>query len=110
MTPQASPRRPENLAFVFQELLTVGEMRKSSERLADVGLDLLTDHYAKIAGSFDIAPVIIGHSVGGLIACANTPRSSASSQARTVTSGSPSTSGMIWVRAPATSKPSAARP
>ena len=50
------------------EPLTVGEMRKSSDRLSDVGLDLLTDHYAKIVGSFDIAPVIIGHSVGGLIA------------------------------------------
>jgi hypothetical protein len=31
-------------------------------------LDLLTDHYAKIVDSFDIAPVIIGQSVGGLIA------------------------------------------
>ncbi|MER6066790.1 alpha/beta fold hydrolase [Streptomyces sp. NPDC001792] len=50
------------------ESLTVGEMRTSSEGLADVGLDLLTDHYAKIVDSFDIAPVIIGHSVGGLIA------------------------------------------
>ncbi|MFF5499816.1 alpha/beta hydrolase [Streptomyces aquilus] len=50
------------------EPLTVGEMRKSAERLADVGLDLLTDHYAKIVDSFDVAPVIIGHSVGGLIA------------------------------------------
>jgi pimeloyl-ACP methyl ester carboxylesterase len=43
-------------------------MRKSSDRITDVGLDLLTDHYAKIVDSFDIAPVIIGHSVGGLIA------------------------------------------
>ncbi|MFF4354763.1 alpha/beta hydrolase [Streptomyces sp. NPDC001530] len=50
------------------ELLTVGEMRKSSDKLTDVGLDLLTDHYAKIVESFDIAPVVIGHSVGGLIA------------------------------------------
>lgn len=50
------------------EPLTVAETRKSAERLADVGLDLLTDHYAKIVDSFDIAPVIIGHSVGGLIA------------------------------------------
>ena len=50
------------------EPFTVGEMRKSSASLADVGLDLLTDHYAKIVDSFDTAPVIIGHSVGGLIA------------------------------------------
>ncbi|MFF7777767.1 alpha/beta hydrolase [Streptomyces tanashiensis] len=33
-----------------------------------VGLDALTDHYAGIARSFDVAPVIIGHSVGGLVA------------------------------------------
>ncbi|MET8809077.1 alpha/beta hydrolase [Streptomyces sp. NPDC004546] len=50
------------------ELLTVGEMRRSSDKLADIGLDTLTDHYAKIVGSFDIAPVMVGHSVGGLIA------------------------------------------
>lgn len=50
------------------EPLTVGEARKSADRLTDVGLDLLTDHYTQIADSFDIAPVIIGHSVGGLIA------------------------------------------
>ncbi|MEU0946450.1 alpha/beta hydrolase [Streptomyces canus] len=50
------------------EPLTTEEMRKSAKRLTDVSLDLLTDHYAKIANSFDIAPVIIGHSVGGLIA------------------------------------------
>jgi alpha-beta hydrolase superfamily lysophospholipase len=50
------------------EPFTVGEMRKSADRLTGVGLDLLTDHYAKIVDSFEIAPVIIGHSVGGLIA------------------------------------------
>ncbi|WLW57269.1 alpha/beta hydrolase [Streptomyces sp. YU58] len=50
------------------ESLTVEETRKSADRIADVGLDLLTDHYAKIVDSFDVAPVIIGHSVGGLIA------------------------------------------
>lgn len=50
------------------EPLTVGEMRGSSGRRTDVGLDLLTDHFTKIVDSFDIAPVIIGHSVGGLIA------------------------------------------
>ncbi|WP_316743927.1 alpha/beta hydrolase [Streptomyces sp. MK7] len=55
------------------EPLTVGEMRtwemrKVSEKLAGIGLDTLTDHYAKIVDSFDIAPVIVGHSVGGLIA------------------------------------------
>ncbi|MEW2565084.1 hypothetical protein [Streptomyces griseorubiginosus] len=29
---------------------------------------MLTDHYAGIVRSFDTAPVIVGHSVGGLIA------------------------------------------
>ncbi|SEO96888.1 alpha/beta hydrolase [Actinacidiphila rubida] len=47
---------------------TAGEVRASPESLADLGLDALTDHYADIVRSFDIAPVIIGHSVGGLIA------------------------------------------
>ncbi|MER7930585.1 alpha/beta fold hydrolase [Streptomyces sp. NPDC096057] len=40
----------------------------SSEVLAGIGLDTLTDHYAHIVRSFDTAPVIVGHSVGGLIA------------------------------------------
>ncbi|MFJ7495107.1 alpha/beta hydrolase [Streptomyces sp. NPDC097727] len=43
-------------------------VRKSPEPLAGLGLDALTDHYAGIVRSFDIAPVIVGHSVGGLIA------------------------------------------
>ncbi|MFF0478464.1 alpha/beta hydrolase [Streptomyces sp. NPDC004284] len=40
----------------------------SPETLAGIGLDALTDHYAAIARSFDVPPVIVGHSVGGLIA------------------------------------------
>jgi type VI secretion system protein ImpK len=36
MHPQASPRRVENLAFVFQELLTVGErLRSNRQQVAD---------------------------------------------------------------------------
>ncbi|MBZ9641666.1 alpha/beta hydrolase [Streptomyces sp. PSKA30] len=50
------------------EAVAVREMRKSSETLAGTGLDVLTDHYAEIVQSFEIAPVIVGHSVGGLIA------------------------------------------
>jgi alpha-beta hydrolase superfamily lysophospholipase len=50
------------------EAVAVREMRKSSEALAGMGLDLLTDHYAEIVRSFEVAPVIVGHSVGGLIA------------------------------------------
>ncbi|MFF7559834.1 alpha/beta hydrolase [Streptomyces pseudovenezuelae] len=50
------------------EAAAVGELRKSAGALAGIGLDVLTDHYAGIVRSFDTAPVIIGHSVGGLIA------------------------------------------
>lgn len=36
MTPQPAQRRPENLAFVFQELLTVGErLRASRQQVSD---------------------------------------------------------------------------
>ncbi|WP_225839548.1 alpha/beta hydrolase [Streptomyces sp. NK08204] len=44
------------------------DARTSLEALGGVGLDALTDHYAGIARSFDISPVIVGHSVGGLVA------------------------------------------
>ncbi|WP_405475829.1 alpha/beta hydrolase [Streptomyces sp. NBC_00009] len=50
------------------EAAAVREMPKSSETLAGTGLDMLTDHYAEIVRSFETAPVIVGHSVGGLIA------------------------------------------
>lgn len=50
------------------ESAAVGELRKSAEAIAGIGLDILTDHYAGIVRSFDTAPVIVGHSVGGLIA------------------------------------------
>ncbi|WP_086828033.1 alpha/beta hydrolase [Streptomyces sp. NRRL B-24572] len=45
-----------------------GETRTSSETFAGIGLDTLTAHYAEIVRSFEIAPVVVGHSVGGLIA------------------------------------------
>lgn len=41
---------------------------RSAEVFASIGLDVLTDHYADIVRSFEVAPVIVGHSVGGLIA------------------------------------------
>ncbi|MFF7051755.1 alpha/beta hydrolase [Streptomyces griseorubiginosus] len=50
------------------EAAAVGESRKSAGGVAGIGLDVLTDHYAGIVRSFDTAPVIVGHSVGGLIA------------------------------------------
>ncbi|MFI6603583.1 alpha/beta hydrolase [Nonomuraea sp. NPDC050536] len=50
------------------EPATVGEARRHPETLHELGLDALTEHYARIVRSFDTPPVIVGHSVGGLIA------------------------------------------
>lgn len=50
------------------EAAVARDMRESPETLADIGLEALTEHYAEIVRSFDISPVIVGHSVGGLIA------------------------------------------
>jgi alpha-beta hydrolase superfamily lysophospholipase len=50
------------------EPATVGEARRHPGTLHELGLDALTDHYARIVRSFDTPPVIVGHSVGGLIA------------------------------------------
>ncbi|CCK24631.1 hypothetical protein BN159_0252 [Streptomyces davaonensis JCM 4913] len=44
------------------------DVRLSPEPLGGLGLDALMDHYAGIVRSFDVSPVIVGHSVGGLIA------------------------------------------
>ncbi|MFI6876129.1 alpha/beta hydrolase [Streptomyces sp. NPDC050400] len=50
------------------EAATVREVRAVPGGLAALGLDDLTEHYAGIVRSFDTAPVIVGHSVGGLVA------------------------------------------
>ena len=50
------------------EAATAEDVRGDPGALGAVGLDTLTDHYARILRSFDDAPVIVGHSVGGLIA------------------------------------------
>ncbi|MFB7493422.1 alpha/beta fold hydrolase [Streptomyces sp. NPDC056161] len=50
------------------EPATVGEARRLPETLRPLGLDALTDHYARIVRSCATPPVIIGHSVGGLVA------------------------------------------
>jgi pimeloyl-ACP methyl ester carboxylesterase len=50
------------------EAAGVRESRRSPGTLAGITLDALTDHYARIARSLDVSPVIVGHSVGGLIA------------------------------------------
>ncbi|MFD7134900.1 alpha/beta hydrolase [Streptomyces sp. NPDC059894] len=46
----------------------VRKLRESPEAFGGLGLEALTEHYAGIVRSFDVAPVIVGHSVGGLIA------------------------------------------
>ncbi|GGM25717.1 alpha/beta hydrolase [Streptomyces fumigatiscleroticus] len=50
------------------EAAAARDVRMSPEPLGGLGLSTLTDHYAEIVRSFDVSPVIVGHSVGGLIA------------------------------------------
>ncbi|MFC8448196.1 alpha/beta hydrolase [Kitasatospora sp. NPDC057223] len=47
---------------------TAREARERPDAVPDLGLDDLVEHFAAIARSFDVPPVIIGHSVGGLVA------------------------------------------
>jgi pimeloyl-ACP methyl ester carboxylesterase len=46
---------------------TVEEARQHPELVANTSIDEAVDHYAGIIGALDAAPVIIGHSFGGLI-------------------------------------------
>ncbi|MFF7369707.1 alpha/beta hydrolase [Streptomyces tricolor] len=50
------------------EAEAVPDVRRSPGLLGRVGLEALTDYYAGIVRSFEVAPVIVGHAVGGLIA------------------------------------------
>ena len=47
---------------------TVAEAREHPELVANVGIDDVTSHMAKIIEGLDGKPVIVGHSFGGLIA------------------------------------------
>lgn len=47
---------------------SVAVVQAEPDRLRGIGLVALTAHYSRIARSFDTPPVLIGHSVGGLIA------------------------------------------
>jgi pimeloyl-ACP methyl ester carboxylesterase len=49
------------------EPATVEEARQNPDLVADLGIDDVTDHYAKIIAALDAPPVILGHSFGGLI-------------------------------------------
>nr|BFD88025.1 hypothetical protein StreXyl84_74260 [Streptomyces sp. Xyl84] len=46
---------------------SVREARRRPDVLRGLGLDALTDHFGRLAASFDEPPVLIGHSVGGLV-------------------------------------------
>ena len=50
------------------EPLTVEEAREHPELVANVGIDDVTSHMAKVIDGLDGDPVILGHSFGGLIA------------------------------------------
>jgi alpha-beta hydrolase superfamily lysophospholipase len=50
------------------EAATAREVREAPQALGGVGLEELTDHYARFMRSLDVPPVIVGHSVGGLVA------------------------------------------
>ena len=47
---------------------TVADQRANGDRVANVGVQQVTDHYAQIIASLPVKPIVIGHSFGGLIA------------------------------------------
>ena len=46
---------------------TVQDARNEPDRMADKGIDEVTEHYAKIIQGLPSRPVLVGHSFGGLI-------------------------------------------
>ena len=47
---------------------TVAESRENPESIADYGVDDVVDHYAAIIADLPAAPILVGHSFGGMIA------------------------------------------
>lgn len=47
---------------------TVEAARATPEAVADLGIDEVTDHYARFIATLPAAPILIGHSFGGMIA------------------------------------------
>ena len=47
---------------------TVAETRSHPERLGDVGVEAVTDSYARVLDRLDKPAIVVGHSFGGLIA------------------------------------------
>jgi pimeloyl-ACP methyl ester carboxylesterase len=50
------------------ELPTVAEARATPDAVANLGIDEVTEHYAKIIDGLGEPPIIVGHSFGGLFA------------------------------------------
>ena len=46
---------------------TVATARAHPERVADVGIDDIAEHFASIITGYEVRPILIGHSFGGLI-------------------------------------------
>ena len=46
---------------------TVHETREHPDRVANQGIDAVTDHFAQIIDALPAKPILIGHSFGGLI-------------------------------------------
>ncbi len=46
---------------------TVEETRRQPDRVAGYGVGDVVDHYARVVGSLEAKPIVIGHSFGGLI-------------------------------------------
>jgi non-heme chloroperoxidase len=46
---------------------TVEETRSQADRVAGHGIDDVVDHYAGIIRGLDKSPIVVGHSIGGLI-------------------------------------------
>ena len=46
---------------------TVEATRANPDAVANVGVDDVTDHYAKVIASLPAKPIVIGHSFGGLV-------------------------------------------
>jgi len=46
----------------------VAEARETPESIADHGIDDVVEHFAQIIRSLDAAPILVGHSFGGMIA------------------------------------------
>jgi len=49
------------------ERATVEETRENPDDVANTGIDEATAHFGEIIGRYEVPPIIIGHSVGGMI-------------------------------------------